>query len=92
MGTSVILETSGTPIEDEKGNFLGYRGADTDITERKRREDQIKFRNVLVCLHSTRASPDGMLVVDEIGIKYYRQHSDCFYVGIPSHVIETKSG
>jgi len=33
-GGKVLLETSGVPILDEKGNLLGYRGIDRDITER----------------------------------------------------------
>lgn len=37
-GHTVILETSGSPIIDRQGNLIGYRGADTDITERKRIE------------------------------------------------------
>lgn len=32
-GRSVYLETSGIPILDEHGNLVGYRGADTDISE-----------------------------------------------------------
>ena len=50
-GGIVILETSGTPTLDEKGNLLGYRGADMDITERKRaeqalRESEEKYRQI----------------------------------------------
>ncbi len=41
-GRTVILETSGTPILDEYGNLLGYRGTDTDITERKKSEAALK--------------------------------------------------
>lgn len=33
-GTKVVLETKGTPILGNEGELLGYRGADTDITER----------------------------------------------------------
>ena len=40
-GTSVWLSTSGIPIVDKKGNFLGYRGADTDVTEQKRIEQTL---------------------------------------------------
>ena len=32
-GKMVILSTSGVPIIDKKGVLIGYRGADTDITE-----------------------------------------------------------
>ena len=37
-GTIVHLETSGVPILDSTGNLQGYRGANTDITERKKAE------------------------------------------------------
>jgi PAS domain S-box-containing protein len=42
MGHVVFLETSGTPLLGEKGDFLGYRGVDTDITERKLAEEHLK--------------------------------------------------
>ncbi|HCY41106.1 MAG TPA: hypothetical protein DHV48_07090 [Prolixibacteraceae bacterium] len=41
-GHQVILETVGFPILDPEGNLLGYRGADKDITERKRAEDALR--------------------------------------------------
>ncbi len=41
-GHLVILETSGTPIVDSQGNPIGYRGVDTDVTERKRLEEQTR--------------------------------------------------
>jgi PAS domain S-box-containing protein len=42
MGHIVFLETSGTPVLGEKGDFLGYRGVDTDITERKLAEEHLR--------------------------------------------------
>ena len=41
-GSTVIMETSGTPIIDEKGNLCGYRGADKDITGRLQKEKELK--------------------------------------------------
>jgi len=38
----VVLETSGIPFFDTEGNFLGYRGIDRDITERKQAEKALK--------------------------------------------------
>jgi len=35
----VILETSGVPMLDDKGNLVGYRGVDRDITERIQAEN-----------------------------------------------------
>lgn len=41
-GDHIILETSGLPIIDEQGKLLGYRGADMDITERIKAEEELK--------------------------------------------------
>lgn len=45
-GAKIILETSGVPILDSDGNYLGYRGIDRDITERKRLEQALERRIV----------------------------------------------
>jgi two-component system sensor kinase FixL len=39
-GKSICLLTSGVPMLDKKGNLLGYRGIDKDITRRKEAEDK----------------------------------------------------
>jgi PAS domain S-box-containing protein len=41
-GNVIILETNGSPVMGEKGNLIGYRGVDRDITERKKAEDQLR--------------------------------------------------
>ncbi|HVP79006.1 MAG TPA: PAS domain S-box protein [Thermodesulfobacteriota bacterium] len=41
-GKVVHLETSGGPMLDETGNLVGYRGADTDVSERKRTEQELR--------------------------------------------------
>ena len=41
-GQTVWLSTSGIPVINKEGNLLGYRGADTDITERKRAEEALR--------------------------------------------------
>jgi PAS domain S-box-containing protein len=41
-GNEVIFETSGVPILNSKGELLGYRGVDIDITERRKMEDELK--------------------------------------------------
>jgi PAS domain S-box-containing protein len=41
-GNTVILETSGLPIIDNKGTLLGYRGSDRNVTERKKAEDALR--------------------------------------------------
>ncbi|MBE9005679.1 PAS domain S-box protein [Fortiea sp. LEGE XX443] len=37
-GHQVVLETSGVPVFDSVGKFIGYRGTNRDITERKQAE------------------------------------------------------
>ncbi len=41
-GKVVHLETSGVPVLDAAGNLVGYRGADTDVTERKKAEEELR--------------------------------------------------
>jgi PAS domain S-box-containing protein len=50
-GHVVILSTSGSPIFNNQGNLIGYRGVDEDITDKKKSEDALKkseekFRNL----------------------------------------------
>ncbi len=40
-GHPVVLETSGVPFFNSDGKFLGYRGIDRDITERKQAEEAL---------------------------------------------------
>jgi PAS domain S-box-containing protein len=44
-GSTVILETNGTPIVDDKGNLCGYRGAYRNITERRKAENALEKLN-----------------------------------------------
>ncbi len=39
-GRIVWLSSNGIPLLDKDGNLLGYRGMDTDITERKRMQEE----------------------------------------------------
>ena len=41
-GTSCYLSVSGKPFFDGEGNFRGFRGSVTDITERKQAEEALK--------------------------------------------------
>ena len=44
-GNIVFLETSGLPILDKDENLLGYRGVDTDITDRIKAEEALRKAN-----------------------------------------------
>jgi PAS domain S-box-containing protein len=41
-GEAVWLSTSGVPILDQQGKLVGYRGTDTNITERKKAEENLE--------------------------------------------------
>ena len=44
-GCEIVLETSGVPVFDEHGEYLGYRGIDRDITKRKLAENALEQIN-----------------------------------------------
>ena len=61
--------TSGKPVVDRSGRFLGYRGTATDITERRRAEQKLKAREALLgaivensMMAITLKSPDGRYI------------------------------
>ena len=67
-GRRIVLETSGVPFFDNRHTFLGYRGIDRDITERKHaeealRESEYRFRELFNSMSSGvavyRAVDDG---------------------------------
>ncbi len=43
-GQIIWVSTNGIPIEDKKGNLTGYRGADTDITVKKKSDEHLKAK------------------------------------------------
>jgi PAS domain S-box-containing protein len=45
-GKVVFINTSGSPILDKEGNLIGYRGADSNITERKLAEEKIREKDI----------------------------------------------
>ncbi len=68
-GTIAILETSGVPILDDVGDLIGYRGADTDVTERELaelalRESEELNRSIFeqAAVGIAQVSPEGHLL------------------------------
>jgi len=65
-GRPVVLESSGVPILDSRGVFLGYRGIDRNITERHRAAEALyrekeKYRTLV------EESPLGVAIIGEDG-------------------------
>ncbi|MCJ7552657.1 MAG: PAS domain S-box protein [Ignavibacteriaceae bacterium] len=75
-GRKIILSTSGIPMLDSKGNLIGYRGVDIDITERKRAEEELqekeqRYRTLF------NVSPSGIILLDLDGIIIDLNESFC---------------
>ena len=63
-GNPHTISASGRPMFDEEGRFAGYRGTGTDITEKKRVEDQIRH----MAHHDALTElPNRVLLQDRIG-------------------------
>jgi len=73
-GREVILETSGLPVEDGKGNFLGYRGLGRDVTQELQvlaalRDSEETFRTM------TETAQDAVITMDDGGRITYWNHA-----------------
>lgn len=72
-GELVVLETSGVPFFDEKGDLLGYRGVDRDITARRnleREREQLleeNRRRLAIVEGIFDATQDGIVIYDADG-------------------------
>lgn len=65
-GHWIVLETNGVPVFDEKRNFLGYRGIDRDVTERKKDDEEKRhLRNMLTNIINS--MPSVLVGVDAEG-------------------------
>lgn len=69
-GRPVVLESSGVPILDSRGVFLGYRGIDRNITERQRAAEALyqekeKYRTLV------EESPLGVAIIGADGTYKY---------------------
>ena len=88
-GRRVILETSGVPIFDKDGNFVGYRGIDRDITERKKAEEEI-MKNLSLLNSTIESTADGILVVDREGkiVRFNQKFVQMW--NIPESIMESR--
>lgn len=65
-GRPVVIDTSGIPILDVRGDLLGYRGINRDVTGRKKMENELLKRDEQ---HRAMLSiiPDGFGFIDKQG-------------------------
>lgn len=75
-GERIWVITNGVPILDEKGSLTGYRGADSDITERIQRENLLKKLTQAV-----EQSPVSIIITDVEGAIEYGNPKACETTG-----------
>ncbi|MDX1795503.1 MAG: PAS domain S-box protein [Hydrogenovibrio sp.] len=65
-GDFKVMETSGIPFFDEKGNYAGYRGTDRDVTVRK--ETELALAESEATAHTLiNANPETAILIDRNG-------------------------
>ena len=86
-----VYAEAGELTLDENGNSAVLTGIAQDITERKKAEEELKFRNLLLTTQQE-TSIDGILSIDKDWkiISYNKRFLDMW--GISSGEMETKSG
>jgi PAS domain S-box-containing protein len=77
----VLFETIKAPMRDEDGVLIGVMGIARDITERKRTEDELRFKNTLLTTEHE-ASIEGILIVGGDGkiVSYNRRFADIWRI------------
>lgn len=75
-GKEVWLSTSGVPMLDQNGKLLGYRGADVDITERRKTQENLSFTQFVIDHMS-----DAVLWIGSDAKIFYVNDAACYLLG-----------
>ena len=88
-GTLCYVSVKSIAVKDDRGNSSQYFSAISDITDRKKSEDALKFQNIILSTQNE-VSIDGIMVVDENGsiISYNKRFMEIW--GIPHDLIVSK--
>ena len=80
-GEIVWLLTSGVPMLDEQGNLLGYRGVDSDITERRQAEKLIQTqRDLSIAICAAGGLDEGLRLCVNAAINISEMDSGGIYL------------
>ncbi|WP_419902212.1 PAS domain S-box protein [Kiloniella sp.] len=83
-GVSRILRLSGVPVFDKKGEFKGYRGAGSDITERRKEQQKIATAHARLFRAFESFSGAVTLYDDEDKlVAFNRRFQEIFFPGRP---------
>ena len=87
-GRQVWFSTNGIPLLNADGTLQGYRGSDTDITERKQMEDALQENEALQRLLLTNL-PVGIVIVDPLTriIERVNEHAATLFGGSLDHML-----
>ncbi|HEV2694863.1 MAG TPA: response regulator [Verrucomicrobiae bacterium] len=89
-GTEYFQEWRVTPLHDDNGKITHYVAIQRDITERKRSEEELRWKTAFLEAQVD-SSLDGILVVDNHGKKLLQNKRMNELWKIPPHIIENKS-
>jgi PAS domain S-box-containing protein len=89
-GEEIFLHGTAAPLHNSRGEIVGAIESIRNITERKRAEEELEFKNLILATQQE-VSIDGILVVDERGamISHNRRFVDMW--GITPEVVASKS-
>jgi PAS domain S-box-containing protein len=73
-GGKRYVSTSGLPVFDKSGHFIGYRGVGRHITEQKRAEEALR-RSEAYLAEAQRLSHTGTLAFNTVGPVYWSEES-----------------
>jgi len=80
-----LMEMTLTSQKDERGNIIGVLGIGRDITMRKRAEEELRWKTAFLET-IVESSIDGILVVDDQGIKVLQNQRMRELWKIPPHI------
>jgi PAS domain S-box-containing protein len=88
-GSYRYLESNAVPLLDDAGNVVGYQGADRDITERRRAEEELR-RTVSLLTATLESTADGILALDNEGryVAYNQRFAEMW--NIPAAVLASR--
>lgn len=89
-GEEIFLHGTAAPLHNSRGEIVGAIESICNITERRRAEEELEFKNIILATQ-LEASIDGILVVDERGtiMSYNQRFVDMW--GIAPEVVASKS-